>query len=235
MKGNIQFSNPMTRREKIFSLFYLPFHVSFLPSFLMFVYSKGLINETEMNFLCYAIGLAMTFLYEMGYLRRQFDPFLDRFGFCNGQIILSYGIMLGCNLLLNTVLSAFADMTRNPNNQSVMELADYGNNGVIFAITVFMAPIIEEILFRGGLFGWLRPYSRFWAYAAVVLVFSLCHVWPYLMLDWRYAVFLLQYIPVGILLCRLYEKTGSIWSCILFHMLNNFVAMKILGMIGEFV
>jgi len=230
-----KYINPMNHRESVFAVFYLPIHTFVLPNLLMLLFRSGIINETQVNVMCYGVGLAMVLMYELGYMRRQFDPFLDRFGLCIGQIILSYGLMLGCNMVLNTALGFFADMSRNPNNESVMALAEYGSDGTVFAVAVFMAPIIEEIMFRGGLFGWLRQYRRFWAYVATVLIFSLYHVWPYLMLDWRNAVYILQYVPVGILLCRLYEKIGSIWSCIFFHMLNNYVALKALSLIEQFV
>lgn len=229
------FTNPMTRQEALVAIFYLPVHISFLPTLLMVLFLKGRISEAELNFLVYAIGLSVMLMFEMGYMRRQFDPFCDSFAFCLKQILLSYVVMFLCNLAVNLTLGLFMEIGENPNNQSVMELGEAGYDGVMIAMAVFMAPIIEEIMFRGGIFGFLRQSSRVWAYIITTAVFSLYHVWAYLLLDWHYAVYLLQYIPVGILLCRLYEKTGSIWSCIFFHMLNNGIAIAVLSLFGEYI
>ena len=41
----------------------------------------------------------------------------------------------------------------------------------------------------------------------------------------------IQYIPVSFLLCRVYERTNTIWSSIFFHMLVNWVSMNALKML----
>ena len=41
-------------------------------------------------------------------------------------------------------------------------------------------------------------------------------------------LYALQYVPVSYLLCRIYERTNSIWGSILLHMFSNFVALHAL-------
>ena len=89
-----------------------------------------------------------------------------------------------------------------------------------------VAPIVEEIVFRGAVFGALRQKNRLLAYVVSVLLFSLYHVWGYMLADWKLIIFIIQYIPVSFLLCRLYERTSSIWSCIFMHMLVNSISIK---------
>ena len=83
-------------------------------------------------------------------------------------------------------------------------------------------------MFRAGIFGTLRRYSRWGAYLVATLAFSLYHVWSYALVDPVYWLYFIQYVPVSLLLCRVYERTNSIWGSIFFHMLVNYIAMNAL-------
>ena len=60
------------------------------------------------------------------------------------------------------------------------------------------------------------------------LAFSFYHVWSYALVDPIYWLYFIQYVPVSLLLCRVYERTNSIWGSIFFHMLVNYIAMNAL-------
>ena len=47
------------------------------------------------------------------------------------------------------------------------------------AVSIFLVPIVEEMLFRGVVFGSIRPRSRLWAYVVSVAAFSVYHVWSF--------------------------------------------------------
>ena len=82
-----------------------------------------------------------------------------------------------------------------------------------------VAPVVEEILFRGVVFGWLR--GRVPVPAAVVLsamVFSLAH------LGWREWSLLLPVLGIGCVLAILYHYSRSLWPGILVHSSINTVA-----------
>ncbi|MEG2138841.1 MAG: CPBP family intramembrane glutamic endopeptidase, partial [Oscillospiraceae bacterium] len=51
--------------------------------------------------------------------------------------------------------------------------------GATVAIVVLLQPLVDEILFRGLLFGSLRKYSRLLAYVVSTLAFALCSVWQF--------------------------------------------------------
>ena len=51
--------------------------------------------------------------------------------------------------------------------------------------------------------------------------------------DLVYWIYVLEYVPVALLLCRCYERTNSIWSCIFFHMMVNGVAVNTLSALQE--
>jgi membrane protease YdiL (CAAX protease family) len=100
------------------------------------------------------------------------------------------------------------------------DIADgFGPIPVQILLIVLAAPISEEICFRGMLYGGLRErLPRLAAALLAGLIFGGLHA-----LTGVTAVPPL--IVFGFLLSLLYERTGSIWPCILLHMLNNSVAL----------
>lgn len=89
-----------------------------------------------------------------------------------------------------------------------------------FLALVVLAPVVEEAIFRGFLFGRLRKNMNFWWTALLVsLVFGAIH----LQLNVGVDVFALSLI-----LCYVREKTGSIWAGVGIHMVKNSLAFAIL-------
>lgn len=85
---------------------------------------------------------------------------------------------------------------------------------------VVLAPIAEELLFRGYLFGKIRAISSFWPTAIIVsLVFGFAH------LQWNVGI---DVFILSLFLCWLREKTGSIWTSMMLHGLKNAIAYFIL-------
>lgn len=89
-----------------------------------------------------------------------------------------------------------------------------------FFTLVVIAPIAEEILFRGYLYSKLKRYIGL---IGAVLLTSLCFAVLHLQLNVGIDVFALS-----IMLCLLREFTGSIWAGILLHMTKNFIAFYFL-------
>lgn len=230
MRGQrIEFTGSMTRREILLSLLYLPVHLVLLPMGLAFLYALGYISLTAANVLSYAVGLVYMVLTQFRFLRREFDALCDRFAYVLVTVVTSYGGILCLNTLFG-MLMQWLGLGLNPNNVAVGDAYEIGG-GSIAAMTVFMAPIVEELMFRGGLFTLFRRRSRALAYVMSSAAFCFYHVFSYLSEDPRYIVFALQYLPASILLARCYEKTDSIWSSILLHMTVNGVSLLLLDMI----
>lgn len=81
-----------------------------------------------------------------------------------------------------------------------------------------IAPLAEEVFFRGLIHRWLRQRMRFWPAATLsALLFGVVHV----EISVAGAAFLL-----GLLLAWLYERSGSLWAPITVHIINN--AVKII-------
>ena len=78
-----------------------------------------------------------------------------------------------------------------------------------------MAPIFEELLLRGLLFGTVRHMADEHATVAITAgVFALMH----LQYDWTVILLIL---PIGVVLGYARSRSGSIWVPVLLHVLNN--------------
>jgi membrane protease YdiL (CAAX protease family) len=89
-----------------------------------------------------------------------------------------------------------------------------------FLTLVVLAPVAEEILFRGYLYGKLRRVAPVWLVILIVSVlFGVVHG------QWNVAV---DVFVLSVVLCVLREITGSIWAGILLHMVKNGVAFYFL-------
>lgn len=89
-----------------------------------------------------------------------------------------------------------------------------------FSSLVVIAPIAEEILFRGYLYGKLRKFVPIWvAIITTSLLFGFVHG------AWNLAI---DTFALSVVLCLLRESTGNIWASILLHMTKNGIAFYIL-------
>ena len=219
-------ANELTKKERILLLAYFPVHLAVLPLLLGLLYKRGVMNESLANFWIYVAGALYMFLALGRFLRREFDPFCDNILRCALQIGGSYLAVLAFNSLFAVlVMLVTGEFTvGNPNNETIIDLAEE-SPGAIRAMGIFLAPIVEELLFRAGLFGTIRKKSRALAYIVSILAFSVYHVWTYIITEPRNTVYLIQYVPVSWLLARCYEKSRTIWTPIFLHMLINAVSM----------
>lgn len=89
-----------------------------------------------------------------------------------------------------------------------------------FCMLVILPPFIEEVLFRGFLFGTLRRgFSMVVSATLTSILFGVAHGQLNLFID----TFVL-----GLILCYLREKTGTIWTGIFVHGIKNAIAFTLL-------
>lgn len=96
-----------------------------------------------------------------------------------------------------------------------------------FTTLVVVAPLAEELLFRGYLYGKLRKTAPIWLAVLVTsLTFGLAHLWaPGSPLQIMVAI---DTFVLSIFLCALRENTGAIWASFLLHAIKNGVAFYFL-------
>ncbi len=96
----------------------------------------------------------------------------------------------------------------------LIESSSYDNpSNIILYMTVALAPAFsEEFLFRGVIYGNLRPFGRAQAVLISAALFAAMHQ--------NIAQFFYTFMA-GIAMALMYELTESIWCGIIFHLLNN--------------
>ena len=223
------FEDTTTLPQRIWGLIYLPLHIFVLPLFLgmLQAFLPGGIDEITVNIIYYALGFAFCLLVLWKYLREAYDRLCDNKILNAAAFISAYIAYFLLSLIASMILLAiFGEELLNPNNEAVGELAD-SNSRMVMGLGVFLAPVVEEVLFRGVLFGSIRRKSRAAAYIVSILAFGFYHIWQFALIsmDWRVLLYMLQYIAPGYALCWLYERTSCIWLPIFMHMAINLFAL----------
>lgn len=223
------FVNTMSKPQRIAGMVYIPFHLIIFPLFIgmMAVFLPSGLSDIARQTIYFGLGLAFCLICMWSYLRRAYDILLDNL--LVSIIAVSFALIsyfLLTYLAEGLLFTILGDQVSNPNNNAIMNAADKYPNA-IFALTVFIAPLVEETLFRGVLFGSLRPKHRILAYVLSTGLFALYHVWqPALNAhDWMMLIYMLEYIPAGYVFAWLYEKTNCIWLPIFLHMGINLLSM----------
>ena len=95
---------------------------------------------------------------------------------------------------------------------------DYDDPSVVimFMTTVIAPAFAEEFLFRGVVYGNLRPFGRTQAILISATLFSLMHQ----NIGQTFYTFV-----GGMVMAVMYEVTGSIWCGVLFHLFNNEISL----------
>ena len=133
---------------------------------------------------------------------------------------IAYFAYIGCALVIAALIQPEQeDVTRDLG-------ADEGVLGSIAAglLIIGVAPISEEIFFRGFMFKGLRRGTPF--VAAALISATIWGAFHYTGPDTWGVV--LQLAVFGVALAWLYERTGSLWPPIAVHALNNALAFAIL-------
>jgi len=128
-------------------------------------------------------------------------------------------------LFLFVVISVGWSEAFNPSKEKLLQQLGSNESTLLLllsaALTCVVAPMCEEILFRGYIFTALRNW-RGTATAAVItgLLFGGVHAGSAPVLD------LVPLAGLGFGLCLLYRYTGSLFPCMVAHSLNNSIAFS---------
>jgi len=128
---------------------------------------------------------------------------------------------IGSSLLVYLASQVFSGFDVNQVQEvGFTRLSGYDEYALAFVTLIIVAPVAEEILFRGFLYGRLRRRMPIWVAILVTsALFGFIHG------QWNVG---LDVFALSIVLCSLREITGGIWSGILLHMLKNSVAFFII-------
>ncbi len=164
-------------------------------------------------------------LYTQRYDRKK--PLLQRLNLqktpaCSPKNMLKFFLWMfllisAANLIVQTLSKM---LSLNLPEQAIMREAQSGTwwqFGVIAFCSLVLAPVAEELLFRGVLFqAFSKMLGKYGATAGVSLLFALLH--------WNMLTFLSLFL-MGIILQKAAEETGTLRTAIWIHFLNNLIAI----------
>ena len=222
----------LSTAEQVAGFCYLPFYVVLLGwgiQWLSELLGLGL-TELQVNVTFFVINCVMIWVIFHNFLIRSFRAI--RFWELVQALILGFCLYYAGNLLFGWIVSLLDLTITSFNDETILGLISQ-NKWVMVICSVLLAPIVEETLVRGLLFGVLRRRSRILAYAVTIVFFAVMHVWQYLLVYDFKAVLLaaLQYIPAGIALGWTYEKSNTVWAPIFLHMTINAISMGIISIL----
>ena len=105
--------------------------------------------------------------------------------------------------------------------------------GLLLIAAGVIAPFVEELFFRGFLFGMYRKRQPVWvAYVVSSLVFTLLHLEPGRMNLTQMAALSVGIFLLATVLAWLYQHTGSLYPGILAHAVNNATGLILFYAVG---
>lgn len=183
-------------------------------------------SESTLNFLFFTINFISVAVIFRKYLIRSGKTAISAPFSCLRSTFLALVGYWGGNMLVSILIQNVYPEFFNVNDSSLSQMTQENFSLMAFG-TILLAPVTEEVLYRGLIFGKLYNRSPLLAYFVSTLCFSALHVTGYIGM---YAPFhlllcLLQYVPAGLCLGWAYAKSDTIWAPILLHITVNQIAI----------
>jgi len=180
------------------------------------------ISQAVQNVLYYYILFAVTLIIFHGFLGRTSRHFADNLGLACQTVGVGLVALYGLNELVYRLSNLVIANRTNLNDTTISAQIDDAPHMTLL-IVIFLAPFVEEVLFRGLVFGNLKGKSPAVAYLVSCALFALLHVWQFAVVqrDVTYFVLMVQYLVPGLVLAWTYDRTGTLWTSIGVHAAAN--------------
>lgn len=147
-----------------------------------------------------------------------------------------YSLVLGTVLLYvasfigGIITLALGGGVSSENQQAISQIVQ-SYPIVMIITTVIFAPILEEMIFRGIVFGWLYEFHPKLAHILSGFLFGFMHIMTAVLAgsfsEWTQ---IFSYFFMGVVLSFLYEKRNNIYVPIGAHILNNLISIVLIMM-----
>ena len=140
-------------------------------------------------------------------------------------IAITLPLMLGTSMVLNYAITSFTGLDGSQNQNELIKIFGDYPLLLVFQALIF-APIVEELMYRGLLFGVVQKRSQAFAIFFSSFFFGMAHIYPSLF-DGQYMdlVFLPTYFMLGFWLNRAYVKSKSLYTPGIIHFINNAIGV----------
>jgi membrane protease YdiL (CAAX protease family) len=215
-------------KEKIIGTVWLVFQTSFFAMLLQWLNTllPAPLPQTEINLIFFSVNFTAIAIIFRQYLWAQIKLIPEIFEKIFSITVSGFAVYWALKTLLTQVLFALEPDFTNVNDVAIQNLIAE-NYAIMFVGTVILAPITEEMLFRGLVFRGLYDHTPGLAWVFSVALFALIHILGYIG-AYPFKTLLLcflQYLPAGICLAAAYRLSGSLLCPILIHALVNLAAM----------
>ena len=188
------------------------------------------ISAAMRDVLYYYILFAVTIIIFHGFLARTSRHLMDNLGGACKTAAAGLVGLYGLNELVYRLTNLIFTNRTNLNDTTISAQIDDAPHMTLL-IVIFLAPFVEEVLFRGLVFGNLKSRSRALAYVVSCLLFALLHVWQFAVVkqDVTYFLLMIQYLVPGLVLAWAYDHSGTLWASIGLHAAVN--ALRVWAML----
>ena len=232
MAKKVAGTTQMTGMERIVGTIFFLVYLLVMPLFAsrLFALAGTLlgvsITAEQRNVWYYYVIFALTLLLFHSFLARTSSFFFDKIGDASRTWGVALVVFYGANELFYRVLHLLMGTGTNLNDVTIAAQIESVPR-MTAPIVIFFVPFIEEVLFRGLVFGCLKEKSRFLGYAVSSALFALLYVWSFARGGWtpRELLLLAQYLVPGIVFAWAYDASGTLWPSILVHVSVNALAL----------
>lgn len=222
-KAKASWRPQLTRQEKRLGWVFFGLYLLVFPVMMGWIW-RLLDNMLDIYFTAEAVSSAVYYTIALLILVAAFWEFLRHAVRLFSQRMPEnlFGVLTGLGgcLVLTTLVGLIPLPVVNPvfiDYKSQFLLAP----GYTVAVVILLRPAVEEILYRGLLFGSLRGKNRPLAYAVSSLLFAVGSVWQYAFPvgGAAYLLLALQYLPMGLAYCWSYDNGGSVFAPIILRVI----------------
>ncbi len=207
---------------------FLLFQLTFMGYFL----SLGLallnltVSDAGFNFLFYCISFLVVAVLFRRFWLNSLRQVSERIANVLLALLIGFVAVRLLTIAINVLIYWLNPNFSNANDQSIAETTRQSLllTGIV---TVFLAPVAEEALYRGVVFGSLFGRSKVAAYLTSTGLFAFAHISGYIGLVpvGTLGLAFVQYLPAGAILAGAYHYSGNLLAPILLHAALNALAI----------
>lgn len=217
-----QRQSQLTRPEAVRGWIFFACYVGVFPLLMGVIQRRigGEIPVAEANVVYYLLSAVLVFLVFWTFLRQSWRFLLDWLP----ENLFAFVTGLAAAGVLHFLVMRLPYPVENPNRYSYPEQFALSPAATVVILAVLM-PLVEEILFRGLLFGSVRRSSRPLAWVLSAGSYAFYCVWQFIFtwdgVDLRYLLLSVQYLPMSLACTWAYDNGGSVWTPAALHAAVN--------------
>ena len=198
----------LTARERWLGLVFFAFYLLVFPFLVGFVGQmlEERVSILQRNTAYYTLVLLLLVAVFWDFLRHAITILKDNLR----PSLFAFGAGFFAALVLTCLAGLIPLPVANPEIETY-KLYLFAAPAATWAVAGFLKPVVDEILYRGLLFGTLRKENRVWAYVLSAGLFALSAVWQHALGNPACILLLIQYLPLGLVLCWSYDVSGSVF------------------------